>query len=139
MSIRSAIDALGLGGKGFPRALVPVIAEMDKELKAVAGKIGPFDPAVDTGAETVTGNITSATSSVASAGIGNLAVVIPEQPNANYMVLVTAESEGTVTADEDVLPPIVDAKTTTGFNLRMVNGLVVTRSISYNILILPVA
>ena len=139
MSLRSAIDAAAIGGKGLRKSLDPVIDIVDTELKSVAGKIGPFDPAIDAGAEAVTGNITSATSSVAAAGIGSLAVVIPAQADANYMVMLTVESEGTVASDEDIGPLIVDAKTTTGFVIRVVNGAVLTRAISINVLVIPVA
>ncbi|MDE0896743.1 MAG: hypothetical protein OSB10_09175 [Planctomycetota bacterium] len=138
MSLSSAITAAIRGGKGLPRSIAALVTDADAQFKAVAGKIGPFDPAVTATTTTVSGNITSATASVAAVGIANVAVVIPTQPNADYLVLLTVESEGTVAADEDLLPPIIDAKTTTGFNIRTVNGAVLTRSVSFNVLIVPV-
>lgn len=140
MSLRSAITAAIRGGKGLPRSTDALITDIDAEFKAVAGKIGPFDPGVDTGAETVTGNITSAVSSVITANlIGSLLVTIPEQPNADYLVLVTFESEGTIALDEDLLPPVIDTKTTTSFVLRVLTGGAATRLVSCSVLIVPVA
>lgn len=181
MSVKSVIAALSLGGKGFPKSLIPIVDAIDTSVaadivtsetadaallvtaisdsegddavlltasevaakvlyKPVAGKIGPFDPGVDTGAETATGNLTSAVSSVITADlIGSLLVTIPTQPDANYMVFLTYESEGTVADDEDLLPMVIDTKTTTTFIIRVLTGSALTRSVSISVLVVPVS